>query len=206
MWWLSGYVYVQFSVLLRLDGLVLLWCVIWLFFGVQLLVKIQQLQEVVLLLCNWVNELSCWFFLMIIVLVVGLVILVSVLLLFFIVIFFEDGLCGMVQFYVMFSIWFGFVLFCLVYILCKCRKILERILLLVSVIFGVFVFFQCYCNQRFELMIELFFFVKQVDGRWNILVWIFDELILFSLLWFCQKLEVLVFSGLMVMRNFSFDR
>lgn len=147
MWWLSGYVYVQFSVLLRLDGLVLLWCVIWLFFGVQLLVKIQQLQEVVLLLCNWVNELSCWFFLMIIVLVVGLVILVSVLLLFFIVIFFEDGLCGMVQFYVMFSIWSGFVLFCLVYILCKCRKILERILLLVSVIFGVFVFFQCYCNQ-----------------------------------------------------------
>lgn len=147
MWWLSGYVYVQFSVLSRLDGSVLSWCVIWLFFGVQLSVKIQQLQEVVLLSCNWVNELSCWFFLTIIVSVVGSVISVSVLLLFFIVIFFEDGLCGMVQFYVMFSIWFGFVLFCSVYILCKCRKILERILSSVSVIFGVFVFFQCYCNQ-----------------------------------------------------------
>lgn len=203
---LSGYVYVQFSVLSRLDGSALLRRVIWLFFGVQLSAKIQQLQEVVSLSRNWANELSCWFFLTIIVSVVGSVISVSVLSLFFIVIFFEDGLCGMAQFYVMFSIWFGFALFCSVYILRKRRKISERISSLVSVIFGAFVFFQCYCNQRFELTIESFFFAKQVDGRRNISVWIFDELISFSLSWFCQKLEVLVFSGSMVTRNFSFDR
>lgn len=57
-----------------------------------------------------------------------------------------------------------------------------------------------------ELTIEPFSSAKQVDGRRNTSVWIFDESTSFSSPWFCQKLEVSVFSGSIVTRNFSFDR
>jgi hypothetical protein len=55
------------------------------------------------------------------------------------------------------------------------------------------------------LTIEPFSSAKQVDGRRNTSVWIFDGSTSFDSPWFCQKVEVSVLSGSMVTRNFSFD-
>ena len=52
---------------------------------------------------------------------------------------------------------------------------------------------------------EPFSSAKQVQGRRNTSVWIFDESTSFDSPWFCQNVEVSVFSGSMVTRNFSFD-
>ncbi|MNE77479.1 hypothetical protein D3C80_1737970 [compost metagenome] len=63
--------------------------------------------------------------------------------------------------------------------------------------------FQCHCSQRPELTIEPFSSAKQVDGRRNTSVWIFDGSTSLNSSWFCQKLAVSVFSGSMVTRNFN---
>ena len=49
--------------------------------------------------------------------------------------------------------------------------------------------FQCHCNQRPELTIEPFSSAKQVDGKRNTSVWIFDGSHHSISPWFCQKLD-----------------
>ncbi len=60
-------------------------------------------------------------------------------------------------------------------------------------------------SQRPELTIEPFSSAKQVDGQTEHFGLNFDGSTSFDSPWFCQKVEVSVLSGSMVIRNFSFD-
>lgn len=106
--------------------------------------------------------------------------------------------CGVVP--VMLSTCSGFAPPCSAYILRMRRKIPARISPSVTAIPGASAPFQCHCNQRPELTIEPFSSAKQVDGRRNTSVWIFDGSTSFDSPWFCQKVDVSVLSGSMVTR------
>src|SRR6266568_3929325 len=65
--------------------------------------------------------------------------------------------------------------------------------------------FQCHCSQRPLFTSEPSSSAKQVEGRQNTSVWIFEESTSLNSPWFFQKVEVSVTSGSMITRYLSFE-